>query len=230
MRQHVTVVPIDGIVIVDGMPLSFAFDAPANLHALQWHDGAGEMEWTDDLNHPLTEQDYDADVAPFVALWEAEKARLDEEASRPPTLEEMKSDAMARVDVATSASIMGGFDCEATSPDADTPETLHFSYDSFDQQNFSDTAIAMQLGQAATEGVPTSTPWNAYRNWTAANGGELVVLQLTAKTFLPLYAAALRHKASNMAEGGIRKKQVEAVTGETGGVEAVRALLAEWGL
>lgn len=91
MRNHVTVVPVDKIIIVDGFALNFDFDAPINLHALQWHDGAGEMEWTDDINHPLTPSDYTEDVAPFVTLWEAEKARLNAEANRPPTLEEAKA-------------------------------------------------------------------------------------------------------------------------------------------
>ena len=81
MRTHVTVVPSDRLIIVDGTPLQFGFTAPANLHAVQWHEGRGEMEWTDDINHPLTPADYAEDVAPFVALWEAEKARLDEEAA-----------------------------------------------------------------------------------------------------------------------------------------------------
>ena len=81
MRTHVTVVPSDRLIIVDGTPLQFGFTAPANLHAVQWHEGRGEMEWTDDINHPLMPGDYAEDVAPFVALWEAEKARLDEEAA-----------------------------------------------------------------------------------------------------------------------------------------------------
>ena len=75
MKQHVTVVPSDRLIIVDGASLRFAFDTPADLHALQWHEGRGEMEWTDDINHPLTPADYADDVAPFVALWETEKAR-----------------------------------------------------------------------------------------------------------------------------------------------------------
>ncbi len=81
MKQHVTVVPSDRLIIVDGIPLRFDFSAPENMHALQWHEGSGHIEWTDDINHPLTPDDYAADVAPFVALWEAEKARRDEEAA-----------------------------------------------------------------------------------------------------------------------------------------------------
>ena len=81
MKQHVTVVPSDRLIVVDGVALRFDFPAPENMHALQWHEGSGHIEWTDDINHPLTPDDYEADVAPFVALWEAEKARLDEEAA-----------------------------------------------------------------------------------------------------------------------------------------------------
>lgn len=81
MRRHVSVVPSDKVIIVDREMLQFGFSAPENLHALQWHDGSGHMEWTDDINHPLTPADYAEDVAPFVALWEAEKARLDGEAA-----------------------------------------------------------------------------------------------------------------------------------------------------
>ena len=80
MKQHVIVVPSDRLIIVDGTPLQFDFPAPEKLHAVQWHEGSGHMEWTDDINHPLTSADYAGDVAPFVALWETEKARLEENA------------------------------------------------------------------------------------------------------------------------------------------------------
>lgn len=81
MKQHVIVVPSDRLIIVDGTPLQFDFPAPEKLHAIQWHNGTGEMEWRDDINHPLTLADYAEDVAPFVELWEAEKARLEDEAA-----------------------------------------------------------------------------------------------------------------------------------------------------
>ena len=81
MKQHVTVVPSDHLIFVDGFAVCCDFSAPKNMHALQWHEVSGHIEWTDDIIHPLTPDDYEADVAPFVALWEAEKARLDEEAA-----------------------------------------------------------------------------------------------------------------------------------------------------
>lgn len=124
------------------------------------------------------------------------------------TLDEVKASKLATIDAQTSSAIMAGFECEATPPDTGTPELLHFSYDEFDQQNFADAAVSMQLSTAG--GIPTTTPWNAYRNHTADSKGELVILQLTAETFLPIYAAALNHKATKMAEGGQRKAAVAA--------------------
>lgn len=131
-----------------------------------------------------------------------------------------KEQKVAQIDAQTSSAIMAGFTCEATPPDTGTPELLHFSYDEFDQQNFADAAVSMQLATASDGGIPTTTPWNAYRNHTADSKGDLVILQLTAETFLPIYAAALNHKATKMAEGGQRKAAV--ATAQT--VEEVEAI------
>ena len=89
MQNHVTVIPQDKTILFDGQGLRFDFAAPANLHALQWHNGAGHIEYNDDSpNRLLGVEDYAAEVAPFAALWQAENDRLVEEASRPPTPEE----------------------------------------------------------------------------------------------------------------------------------------------
>ena len=80
MKQHVTVVPSDRLVIIDGEALRFDFKAPEGVHAIQWHDGSGHVEWTGKNNTDLKETDYEAQVTPFVTLWEAEKARLMAEA------------------------------------------------------------------------------------------------------------------------------------------------------
>lgn len=74
----VTVVPEDSLIIVDGEALNFAFDAPVNLHALQWDGERGHKEFTDKDNESLGADSYDAEVAPYVMLWQAEKQRLDD--------------------------------------------------------------------------------------------------------------------------------------------------------
>lgn len=138
----------------------------------------------------------------------------------PEPLETVKARKLTAIDAETSAAILAGFICEATPPDTGRPELLHFSYDEFDQQNFADAALSMQLAAAAGGAIPTSTPWNAYRNHTTDNKGELVILHLTAETFVPIYAAALQHKAAQMALGGQRKAAV--ATAQT--VEEVEAI------
>ena len=211
---QVTVVPADHLIIVDGATLVFTYVAPENLHALQWRGDTGHTEWTDGPNKPLTAEDYDEQVVPYVALWEEEKRRLEAEAAAAEeaynSLENVTARKLSAIDAETSSAIMAGFECEATPPDTGTPELLHFSYDSFDQQNFADAAVSMQLATASDGGIPTTTPWSAYRNHTADSKGELVILQLTAETFLPIYAAALNHKATQMAIGGQRKAAVAA--------------------
>lgn len=77
----VTVVPADNLIIVDGKALVSPFDAPANMHALQWRGDTGHTEWTDGPNQPLTAEDYDEQVAPYVKMWEEEKARLEQAAA-----------------------------------------------------------------------------------------------------------------------------------------------------
>lgn len=75
----VTVVPADHLIIVNDEALIFQFDAPENMHALQWRGDTGNTEWTDGPNKSLTAEDYDEQVSPFVALWEGEKKRLEAE-------------------------------------------------------------------------------------------------------------------------------------------------------
>lgn len=79
----VTVVPGDRLIIVDGEAIVFEspFPAPSNLHALQWNGTSGEIEWTDDYNWPLELEAYEEEVAPYVALWQAEKARREKAAA-----------------------------------------------------------------------------------------------------------------------------------------------------
>ena len=79
----VTVVPADKLIIVDDEAIVFdaPFVAPENMHALQWSGTSGHIEWTDDCNWPLEAEAYEEEVAPYVALWQAEKARREKAAA-----------------------------------------------------------------------------------------------------------------------------------------------------
>ena len=85
----------------------------------------------------------------------------------------------------------------------------HFSYDTFDQQNFADTANVCLMKQSGMPGLPESVTWNAY----TVPGGELERLTFDASGFLALYAGgAMNHKNETMQRGGERKAAVEAAT------------------
>ena len=59
MQNHVTVIPQDKTIIVDGQGLRFDFAAPAALRALQWRNGAGHIEYNDGSpNRPLLNLSY----------------------------------------------------------------------------------------------------------------------------------------------------------------------------
>ena len=139
-------------------------------------------------------------------------------ASKQP-LSELRTAALSRIDSATSSAILAGFEYEVEG------ESLHFSYDSFDQQNFSDTANGALLAMQGVESVPTSVKWNGWRNHSAEYKGDLVRLVLDVQTFLALYTGgALVHKSVQMEIGGQRKAAIEAA--ET--VEEINALLEGW--
>ena len=119
-----------------------------------------------------------------------------------PTLEELKAAKKARIDAETSAAIASGFDYAVGGV------TYHFSYDTFDQQNFADTANVCLMKQSGMPGLPDSVTWNAY-----TPGGELERLTFDASGFLALYAGgAMKHKNEMMQWGGGRKAAVEAAT------------------
>lgn len=127
---------------------------------------------------------------------------VQDESAKTPTLEELKAAKKAWIDAETSAAIASGFDYAVGGV------TYHFSYDTFDQQNFADTANVCLMKQSGMPGLPDSVTWNAY-----TPGGELERLTFDASDFLALYAGgSMRHKNGTMQRGGERKAAVEAAT------------------
>lgn len=142
-------------------------------------------------------------LSSFLEYASAHPECVTEEKPYVPTLEELKIAKKARIDAETSAAIAAGFDYAVDGV------TYHFSYDSFDQQNFADTANVCIMKQAGMPGLPDSVMWNAY----TVPDNELERLTFDAPGFLALYAGgAMKHKNGTMQRGGERKAAVEAAT------------------
>lgn len=108
-------------------------------------------------------------------------------------LDNLKALKVKRIDEETSTAILAGFSYEHGG------KPLHFSYDAFDQQNFSDAAnnalAALMAGQIFV------VEWNSYDE-----AGALVPLELDAASFLTLYQqGACTHKLTQMAIARERK-------------------------
>ena len=114
-------------------------------------------------------------------------------------LNQLKEQKILQIDKETSDSILSGFDYTINDI------KYHFSYDSFDQQNFADTANMCQLALSGVEGLPATVTWNSY-----LEDGTLVQQEFDANSFLKLYTSgAMVHKATQMTIGGQRKAAVQ---------------------
>lgn len=161
----------------------------------------------------------EADASPDdVARWKEAAATAQPELSEMERLQRAQAAKIVSIDAETAAAITAGFFYVVDGI------TYHFSYDTFDQQNFADTANVALLSQMGGQGLPESVAWNAYKNWQDGKG-ELVRLTFTAETFLALYTAgAVAHKAARMAEGGSRKEAVAAAVARGATVEELEAI------
>ena len=98
MYQQTSIIPDDNVIIVDGKALFFAFPALENIHAIQWKNGAGWIEYKDNNSKKLLGADYVVEVLPFIKLWEAENTRLEEaNRSAAPTLEDIRQQKLSQI-------------------------------------------------------------------------------------------------------------------------------------
>lgn len=76
--MRVTIVPIDQIIIVDRDLLVFEYSTDSNIHAIQWLDDKGHIEYKDGRAHKRLSgpDDFDEYVLPFVKKWETERERV----------------------------------------------------------------------------------------------------------------------------------------------------------
>lgn len=78
---HVTIVPADKLIIVNGEALIFDWEPiEENIHAIQYHNDSGHIEYEDaSPNMSISNEDYETKVKPYVDLWQVEKNRILEE-------------------------------------------------------------------------------------------------------------------------------------------------------
>ena len=120
-------------------------------------------------------------------------------------LKQLKTEAVTSIDSFISSKITDGFDY------AIDGETLHFSYDLYDQQNFVDTASACMLVKAGNRNLPMSVEWNSYIMNTDNQQSTKTLKRITldADSFLNLYTnGALVHKATWMEQSSALKSLV----------------------
>ena len=103
MKEHVTVIPSDGIIIVDKIVLPCEFESHiSGLHAIQWHNGKGELEIVNDGNiRNVAVRSYADEVQPYVDIWQSKYDEIN--TADTPTFEELKARQLAELNAAFAA-------------------------------------------------------------------------------------------------------------------------------
>ena len=100
MNSNITIIPSDYMVSIDGEALHLDFTIDPSIHAIQWKNGAGEIEYVDASKQNLklkSSADYNKYIKSYVDLWNDEKERKEVEANKPPSLEEAKHEKQSEV-------------------------------------------------------------------------------------------------------------------------------------
>ena len=199
----VTVVPKDRLIIVDGVALNLSFDAPESMHALQWDGQRGHIEWADDDNWPLEPEAYNDEVAPYVALWQAEKDRLDKAAAE--AAEEYNS--LANTKARKLAEINAACDAALAALTASYPSSELLT---FDKQEAEARALLADP-EAAT---PFLTPLAAARGLETEELARKVIAKADAFTTASGHVIGLRQKDEDRLKAAQSVEDVAAIVPE----------------
>ena len=192
MKGHVTAIPADKIIIVDGAALQCAFTTEASLHALQWHCGKGHVEYSDGTpNRVIAPEEYQERVAPLVTVWETEKARLAAEANKLPALDEAREMALAALKEKRLLLEYGG------------PLLV---VDGVELRFPSDVKDETRLNSLA--GLFLADPALAIPDWKVADG---VYVTMTAPLLQQVKAAGFAHIAATFSVERAKREQVLAL-------------------
>ena len=199
----VTVVPKDHLIIVDGVALNLVFDAPESMHALQWDGQRGHIEWADDYNWALEPEAYNDEVAPYVALWQAEKSLRDKAAAE--AAEEYNS--LASTKARKLAEINAACDAALAALTASYPSSELLT---FDKQEAEARALLADP-EAAT---PFLTPLAAARGLETEELARKVIAKADAFTTASGHVIGLRQKDEDRLKAAQSVEDVAAIVPE----------------
>lgn len=198
--RSVTVVPDDRLIAVNGAALFFEFEAPKTLHALQWSGESGHMELTGEENRLLEAASYETEVAPYVSLWQAEKARLDKAAAE--AAEEYNS--LANTKARKLAEINAACDAALAALTASYPSSELLT---FDKQE----AEARALLADPEASTPFLTPLAAARGMETEELARKVIAKADAFTTASGHVIGLRQKDEDRLKAAQTVEDVAAI-------------------
>ena len=201
--RSVTVVPDDRLIAVNGVALFFEFEAPETLHALQWSGESGHMELTGEENRLLEAASYETEVAPYVSLWQAEKARLDKAAAE--AAEEYNS--LANTKARKLAEINAACDAALAALTASYPASELLT---FDKQE----AEARALLADPEASTPFLTPLAAARGLETEELARKVIAKADAFTTASGHVIGLRQKDEDRLKAAQSVEDVAAIVPE----------------
>ena len=201
--RSVTVVPDDRLIAVNGAALFFEFEAPETLHALQWSGESGHMELTGEENRLLEAASYETEVAPYVSLWQAEKARLDKAAAE--AAEEYNS--LANTKARKLAEINAACDAALAALTASYPSSELLTFDKQETE-----ARALLADPEAV--TPFLTPLAAARGMEIEALARKVIAKADAFTTASGYVIGLRQKDEDRLKAAQTVEDVAAIVPE----------------
>ena len=201
--RSVTVVPDDRLIAVNGVALFFEFEAPETLHALQWSGESGHMELTGEDNRLLEAASYETEVAPYVSLWQAEKARLDKAAAE--AAEEYNS--LANTKARKLAEINAACDAALAALTASYPASELLTFDKQEAE-----ARALLADPEAV--TPFLTPLAAARGMETEALARKVIAKADAFTTASGHVIGLRQKDEDRLKAAQSVEDVAAIVPE----------------
>ena len=189
MNSNITIIPSDYMVSIDGEALHLDFTIDPSIHAIQWKNGAGEIEYVDASKQNLklkSSADYNKYIKSYVDLWNDEKERKEVEANKPPSLEEAKKQARQELKEYRKQIEYGGFMVNGQRWDSEQKDELRLN----------------SAGKIFEAGIAE------YPGWKAADG---VYITLTPQLLQQAAIAFMQHTGAAFALEAMKLMEIDAL-------------------